>query len=388
MVTAGFRPRPYADGRDIGPLPAFTVREAAVSASSARYPSIDGVRGVAGAGILVYHLFGSRPLGLGQAIMELFFVLSGYLITGVAMDLVAERWRGRTFYVRRARRLLPALFVYLVVGTALAALLGWGADGSVWSMAVASAAYVANWWEIAHPTADIRPFGGLWSLSIEEQFYLVWPLVVWAVFGLRRRARLLLAVAAGAAVASLAIRWHADASGWSLLRTRSGLDTRAFALALGAAARTVLPPGRVPRRVATPVALAGVVGYAVSVAAVRTYDTGTFLGWWIVSAAASAAVIVTAASGGLVAATLGCRPLAFLGRISYSLYLWHPAVIAAGEPHLERIEPWARHLVLGAASVAVAWVSYRAVELPFRARGTAAAPEPAADAAAAQPRLR
>ncbi len=335
-----------------------------------RLPALDGVRGIAGAGIVVYHLRNSTPPGLGQAIMELFFALSGYLITGVVLDLVDRPKRARTFYARRARRLLPALAVYLVAGIALAAILGWGTEGSVLKMAIASALYLANWWEAIRPGVDIRPFGGLWSLSIEEQFYFVWPLVCWTALRLRRRASSVGAVALLTALIALLLRIRAVDADWTLLRARSGLDTRVLALALGAAARVWLPPGRLTTWLATATSAFGSALFILAIASVRIYDVRTLATWWSLAAAGAVLLVAGAASGGLVAWLLALPPLTFIGRISYSLYLWHPAVIAAAEPHVLGLSPSARHVVLGGASVVVATASYRFIEQPFQRRRT------------------
>jgi peptidoglycan/LPS O-acetylase OafA/YrhL len=262
--------------------------------------------------------------------VTLFFVLSGYLITSV---LVAERQASgrvslRRFYLRRAARLLPALAVVLVVvGGALVALDG----ASVAVAGVTSAAlYVSNLAVAAG--INTGPLEHTWSLAIEEQFYLVWPAVLLALWS--RPRGLLTVVLAGIAVATL-LRIGAD-TWWAYHFTL----TRADAVLVGCLLALRPAPFR-----------AGWLAIVVLlIATLAPLDPGWLVEWLLLPIAAVAGLAVIAAPR-----ALGNRPLAYVGRISYGLYLWH-FPIAAVLPTILAIP----------ATFAIAATSYHLVEAPIR----------------------
>ena len=320
--------------------------------------------------VMVYHLRGSLPVGLGQAGMELFFVLSGYLITGVVMSLTYESGRWMRFYSRRARRLFPALYAYILVGVAAAYLLQWPEPQHALAMGIASVFYVGNIWQLARPSADIAPFGGLWSLAVEEQFYILWPMAVWGVWRASSKVRSVALLAICCVAAAYLVRLVAYQHDWSTARTSYSLDTRAFGLGLGALARCVLPPHRLPRRTAQAIAIVAWIVAVAAVISVTEYTNAMFLGAWAIVAVAAAIAVGAAASDGSLGGALSSRPLSFLGRISYSLYLWHVLVIAVGMPHLHSVSPVVGQMILGGISLGVGWLSYRWIEQPFLRRGS------------------
>src|SRR2546423_9494280 len=234
-------------------------------------PGLDGLRVLAVFAVVAYHLgLGWAPAGLLG--VGVFFTLSGYLIT----DLLLAQWDGAgrlalgDFWVRRARRLLPALFVMLIVVVAWVALLDRSQLASLWSTVGAAALYVSNWFDVSqHVSYFARfgppsPLGHLWSLAIEEQFYLLWPWLLWlGLRTVRRRARLALVTLLGAAASALAVAliYH---TGYDPTRVYEGTDTRAFELLLGAALAMVWPspllrPAIAPpaRKVLDPTGVAG-----------------------------------------------------------------------------------------------------------------------------------
>ncbi len=334
-------------------------------------PGLDGVRALAVLAVVLYHLGttgGPRTLPGGFLGVDVFFVLSGYLITSL---LVAEyRRRGRIglgqFYLRRARRLLPAL--YLLLGAVVIA--AWWLPAQAHRLrgdVLAALAYVTNWWLIFQKTSyfgDTNPplLDHLWSLAVEEQFYLLWPLLLIALLWLvRGRTGLALAFAllgaAGSTIlmAVLYSPWQ-DAS-----RVYFGTDTRAAALLVGAA--LALAP--IPRDFFAIGGLVGLVLLAGFVWWVPDSSPALYHGGFLLVAVAAALLVGTAARPSLpVARVLGVAPLRFLGLRSYAIYLWHwPVLVVLGPGRLA--EPWFT-IVRLALILLFAHLSYHLVELPVR----------------------
>ncbi len=347
-------------------------------------PALDGIRAVAVTSVLLYH--GGLRLGrAGFLGVDVFFVLSGFLITLLLLrELVTtERIDLRAFYARRARRLLPALFALLAVLSVYAFLFASPADRErIRSDGLASLFYVQNWHLIATGQsyfAQFRtpsPLRHMWSLAIEEQWYLLWPVLltglVWLVRG--RRSRLIAAtcvLAAGSACAmAVLFQNRADPS-----RVYYGTDTRAFELLIGAVLAMAWPA--IARRRATAarslVQIAGVAAgafvlwmiYASSDASPRLYRGGLVL-----VAVATAGVIAAAMSRGPVRAVLSAPPLPSLGRISYGVYLWHWPIFLLLTPAKVGVGAIALFAVRCAATIVVSVLSFRLVEMPVRARRT------------------
>ncbi|MCU1601995.1 MAG: acyltransferase [Frankiales bacterium] len=299
--------------------------------------ALTGLRGIAVALVVWLHVtFQTKVQLLGGFFgVDVFFVLSGMLITAL---LVAEhRGRGgvsmRAFYARRGLRLLPALAVCLVLALALRLVAGPVGTGLLREV-VGALLYVQNWLSIAAPS-QASYLDHLWSLSIEEQFYLVWPLTL--VLLLRRGAR-----PERIAVATLTVAVLVMAVRWGVHEGHPGHDALAFkAYYLDSFARldqillgvTVgLLPSAVWSRVGRLAPLAA-VGLVVIVARGRVRADWVYE-WGLTAVAVCAAVLVAAAAAGsgVVPRLLSWRPLVGLGTISYGLYLYHyPVVLALGK---------------------------------------------------------
>lgn len=338
-------------------------------------PALDGLRGFAVLAVITFHAWqGLRPAGwLG---VDVFFVLSGFLITSL---LVGEHQStgavsfGR-FYARRALRLLPALAVALAMGIGLAAVFDASRLAATISEGVSSAFYVSNWVTGLH--ADQQAVTGLlthtWSLSIEEQFYLAWPLMLCALMriGGRRLALYLTLIAvAGIVIHRPMVSTIGHVSMWT--------DTRADALLIGSALALAFSLGLVrPGRAAR---LAGVAGAAALVALALLY-TDEVNGWrgmadggYTLVAAAAACVVMGALSGWRLPAW---RPLVHIGRISYGLYLYHYPIERVLQDRLGSGPACLALTLLLTFSVAI--VSYRFLERPFlRLKRRVATPQPA-----------
>lgn len=343
-------------------------------------PALDGLRGLALLGVLLFHADGALPGGyLG---VDLFFVLSGYLITAL---LVAEqRDTGRIdlygFWGRRFRRLLPAL-LSLIPAIAIYGKFFAAPEElrSLRNEALASLAYLANWraiwshksyWELF---AAPSPLEHTWSLSIEEQFYVVWPLVAaWLLKRRGERALMWLSVALTllSALAMLLVFSPADSS-----RAYLGTDTRMGAILAGAAFAIVWPPGRSLEAARQKLLdLLGVVAALVLAAAwcfLRGNSPWLYRGGFWLTEALVLVLIACAVSGKgrIVARALSLRPLTWLGSISYGVYLWHwpvNVVLSAERMHFSGLGLQALRFAL---TFAIAIVSYRYLEQPIRRHG-------------------
>ncbi|MEV6012797.1 acyltransferase [Streptomyces sp. NPDC051976] len=344
----------------------------------AHIAALDGLRGFAVAAVLLFHA-GHLPGGfLG---VDLFFVLSGYLITGLLLG--EAKGRGRialsVFWGRRARRLLPALVCVVVM--AVAATWAWGSraqlrfalDDMPWVGAQA-----VNWHYIAEQVgywhaSDTRVFAHLWSIGVEWQFYLAWPLLVAVAARGRCGERLVASLAGAGALVSLALTVSLGAA-VDTTRAYEGTDTRGAALLLGALAATAPVRNlvrRVPRRAADVVCL--FLGCALAVAwAVTEGETAPLLfqgGLFLHSLAAAVLIVLMAQVPGTWAARItGSRVPQGLGELSYSLYLWHWPVYLLLLPRLSVLGDWGATVVAIAVSLVAAAVTKRFVEDAVRFR--------------------
>ena len=373
------------------PLTASVARPSATGRE--RVVALDGLRAVALLIIMGFH-FGVGWLKGGFFSLDIFYVLSGYLITGL---LLGEfRKRGRivlsAFWLRRARRLLPALLIVLVVVTLLVRFVAAPGTYPTYRMSALSALfYFSNWWQIAasgnyfNATGAVSPLSHTWSLAVEEQFYLIWPLVVLAVMHLRATFRrgvgLLLALSAAGALASaveMAVLYHPDTDP---TRLYFGTDTHAQSILIGACVACVLTlvqlrrgaDGMAPEAASpgsrTALLTAGLFGCAGTLV-ISTRLTGTagfdYHGGFALSALSAAAIIVAAVCvpRGPIARVLATRPLVWLGTISYGAYLWHFPVYVFVDHTRTHTSGLVLLAIRFATTAVLAAASYRLVERP------------------------
>lgn len=331
-------------------------------------PALDGLRAIAVLAVLAYH-GGVHSVPGGYLGVDVFLVLSGYLITAL---LVAEWRRDRRidvarFWERRVRRLLPALA--LVVGVVVVHAGVTGSPAQVRGEAVASLTWTQNWYLALRDSSyfalfsEASPLRHIWSLALEAQWYLVWPLVVALALRMTRGATLALAAGtlalAGASAALMAV-WFDPGADPS--RIYYGTDTRGHVLLIGAALALFLhraPSGPVrPSRGWIVGAAGGVAVLAWAFANLADLEPRLYRGGFALVGLATAAVVAAALrAGSPIERLLSLPPLPALGRISYGVYLWH----------------WPLYVWLGpspfttAAAIGLAVASYRVVELPVRA---------------------
>jgi peptidoglycan/LPS O-acetylase OafA/YrhL len=340
-------------------------------------PDIEGLRGVAILLVVAYHAH-VPGIGGGYVGVDVFFVLSGYLITRLLVDEIESRGSLDfvRFYARRARRLVPAAALVLVATTLAGSLIYSPIEHRrLANGAVATALYLSNFWfarlslEYLAPEADTNPLVHTWSLAVEEQFYLVWPvLVLLALLGVRRaaasRARLVLIMTVVALASFGASVWLTRlAQPWAFF----GSPTRAWEFAVGGLG--CLVPAVVLRARPRLAAGLGWIGLLSMLLAGVVYTRATsFPG---VAAAlpvlGTAMVLVTsahAARGG-PAALLGTPPLQTIGRLSYSWYLWHWPLLVMADPLVGQLGGIAQ-VGLMVVALGMAAVTYRTLEHPVR----------------------
>jgi peptidoglycan/LPS O-acetylase OafA/YrhL len=317
-------------------------------------PALDGLRGIAVASVVIGHSFGWPPDGVFG--VDLFFVLSGFLITTLLLEEQAANGAISLggFYLRRARRLLPALFLLL----AIYALVTEASGGRALAPVLAAVFYVTN---LAVEGGQLTPISHLWSLAQEEQFYLVWPLVLALL--LRRRAWILPFALAGFVVAEWAFR---DTIGMHSPHGFYGPTTRSDGLALGCLAAVIWSRDR--RRLTDASRAVAIVALPLVVLIVvftreSRFTTAALLPLFNIYFVALVVYGVEVAPKALT-----FRPLRELGRISYSLYLWHvPVLYWLGTGFiLGRTLRVDRSLLAIALSVLLASLSTVLVEAPIR----------------------
>lgn len=333
---------------------------------------IDGLRAIAVLGVVLYH---AEPSWLPSGFLgvDVFFVISGYLITSLL--LLEHRQSGTVdlaaFYARRVRRLMPALVVLVATTTAAGLWLLHDSHQQLLHSAAASLLFVGNIYFQLNtgdyfdgPTDEV-PLLHLWSLGVEEQFYLVLPLLVLLCVRWRGRRGLVGALVVGSAV-SLVLAEH-----WMQIRPSIAfyqMPSRFWEFAAGGFV-ALAPRGRLRPQLATGIAWAGLVTIAGAMAIGTSMH---FPGIGALPVVLGSTALVWSVHDGersdAPSAVLGSHVLVFFGAISYSLYLWHWPLLA-----LLRATVWepslAARLGVCVLAVALAWLSYRFVETPFRTGG-------------------
>ncbi|MEI8336204.1 MAG: acyltransferase [Actinomycetes bacterium] len=346
--------------------------------------ALDGARGAAVIAVLLFH---GGVLKGGYLGVDLFFVLSGYLITSL---LLAETARSGTiglggFWARRARRLLPALFLMLVAVCAYAVFIAKPTElNQIRGDFLATLGYVANWhlvladYDYWRLFTSPSPLNHTWSLAIEEQFYVVWPLVALGVGCIVRRGRTAIAWARAMFFTSLTLSifsaafalqiWH---SSKGTVRIYYGTDTRAAAILFGAALASWIAwrGAASTKRGRHSLEILGVIATAILIwAYFRLEQGGLYSGGLLICSLAATAVIaaITHPESGPLARAFSARPLVEAGIISYGLYLWHWPIYVWLNADRVGLSGWPLLGVRIAVTLVVALLSYRFVEKPIR----------------------
>ena len=349
-------------------------------------PGLDGIRALAVLGVLLYHgdLTWMRGGFLG---VDVFFVLSGFLITTLIVEEYSRSGRidFKRFYLARARRLLPALLLMLVIVGMLAAFIYRDSAATFRADAIASLFYVTNWWFIISDASYFEAIGRppflqhLWSLAVEEQFYLVWPALALVLLKWRGRRGVFYVAFAGALASTAWMAFLAITNGYPQeadpSRAYFGSDSHIMGLLLGAALAMVWRPGRLSTHL-TAGAKALITGIGVAALLVVIYffwqvgEYSNFLyrgGFLVLSAVVCVLIAAASHPGAPFGRMIGSQPWRYIGQRSYGLYLYHWPIYVITRPDLDvpLDGPALLALRLGLTFL-VAEISYRYVEIPIR----------------------
>ncbi|GAA2899481.1 acyltransferase family protein [Microbacterium esteraromaticum] len=356
------------------------------SAPRPRYAGLDGLRAIAVVVVLAYHLFPGLGVRSGLVGVDVFFVVSGFLITSLLLreSRLPVRHRLLDFWRRRARRLLPALFLMLGVSATTAWVIGGDVLVGIGRQLLGAATFGYNWLALADGSdyfaaAEPELFRNVWSLAVEEQFYLLWPpLLLLVVAGIRRRwVRVVGALAAAGGSA-----WWMSVLAGDALATRAyfGTDSHAFGLLLGIAlafAVQHIPSSayRLSRSAQLGVFGLGMLGIGLIVYAATTNAAalpGTLL---LASAGSLLAVFAGILPGSWFGRAIDVAPLRWIGDRSYGIYLWHwPLLVLVSAASgvvvgsNVAVPVWAGSVTL-VLTLLIATASYRYVETPVRRKG-------------------
>lgn len=335
---------------------------------SRHLPELDGLRGIAIIAVLIQHQL--LPFGMNGGFLgvDLFFVLSGYLITSL---LISEFEKTRSislskFYLRRVLRLGPALALYLLASLAVTYHTKLISVTRQIGLIVIALLYSTNWrmafgWD---PVLD--PTSITWSLSIEEQFYMVWPILIFGCLAFKLKRRFIIGGIGLAILAVLLHRYLLFDGGANLARLYYGTDTRADALLMGCvfALVPVARVGTVAKRWLESVGVLSAVGLACLMVFARFNDAFLYRGGFTGVALLAGMVIFVAAHcpPRILSAVLKWSPLRWFGHISYGLYLWHWLVVRnTSLYYVGYLKPWAKLVT----AVGIAAASFYILERPF-----------------------
>lgn len=394
------------------------AKEQTPTRPKSRYiPALDGLRTLAVVAVVLYHLNLTWAQG-GLLGVTIFFVLSGYLITRLLLNEIAKTGRIdlKSFWIRRIRRLFPAVVTVVVVTCALCTVFNHVMLTKMRPDILPSLLFFNNWWQIMQDVSyfnalgDPSPLTHFWSLAIEEQFYLIWPPLLLAMVSVHmskpNTRRVVLGLAAVSAVAMMVLYNPAtDPS-----RVYYGTDTRVFSLLLGAwmafipdrdlaparlvrhlgldrlagagkhdksksdtAEAATTKPSELARFWSSPASIdlmgvVGLVGLAAMVALSNGYTAFQYRGGTLLCSILTLMVIAACVQPqGMVARALAAEPLVWIGKRSYSIYLWHYPLLLLMNPVANINDtPWWHYILQVLLVVAVAECSYRFIETPFR----------------------
>lgn len=369
------------------PAPHPTPAPPSAHAPTRRIGGLDGLRAIAIGAVLLFHaeFYAARGGYLG---VDLFFVISGFLITGLLANEIESTGRLNlgAFYWRRAKRLLPASWLMVAAAILIASWIAVDALPRLRGDGLASLFYVTNWELLSVHVSYFESTGRppllqhLWSLAIEEQFYLVWALLVpLGIKAIGRRATAIvavaLAIASAAWMALLATKMGYPGQG-DPSRLYFGTDTHGFPLFFGAALGLLWRPERLGSAVGPGsraslwgVGLLGLTGFAYLVATLGE-QTPTLYPWGLLLGSAASLALIAAASHPAIAfgRWLDCKPMRWIGQRSYGIYLWHWPIYMLTRPGID-LRDWSQGEAFAlrlALSIGIAALSYDLMETPIR----------------------
>jgi len=353
-----------------------------IEGSKSYIPSLDGIRALAVLAVICYHLGYGWAQG-GLLGVDVFFVLSGYLITDLLLSEHRKNGfiRLKSFWLRRARRLLPALFVMLFIVLGWVTLFNQAQLPQVKSDLLPATFYYSNWWFIFEHVSYFAkfgppsPLGHLWSLAIEEQFYLIWPLIIILTLKITKSKKVLgiitcMGIVASACEMAVLYQPYVDPT-----RLYDGTDTRAFALLLGALLAIYRPRDK---KIAisqnsllwvNTVGIAALIGLLLMFWQTDEYSAFLYQGGMLLTSVLSALMIIIAViPDTYLAKSLSNPILKWIGQRSYGIYLWHYPIITLTTPYNSQPN-LLRSILQVAVSFACAALSWEYIEEPIRHGG-------------------
>ncbi|MDK3617796.1 acyltransferase family protein [Staphylococcus pseudintermedius] len=347
-------------------------------------PGLDGVRAVAVIAIIIYHL-NPQWLSGGFLGVDTFFVISGYLITSLLLTEYHNTGKIElmSFWLRRVKRLIPAV-LFLVMGVIVLSLIFMPTEiQKVRADSIAAIFYVSNWWYIMQNVDyfeqfAVQPLKHLWSLAIEEQFYLVFPIVLLSLLSFIRRLKSIRIIFLILLVISMIAMMVLYVPNENVARVYFGTDTRIQTLLMGVLLALVWPPfqlkAKVNRQMRTMIDTAGVVGLAILFICFKfVSETNSILyygGFFLISTVTLLVITSSVHPSGYFAKFLGNKVFTFIGSRSYSLYLWHyPIIVLIHHQFVQGQIPPLVYVVEILLMVLMAEFSYKFIEQPFRKEG-------------------
>lgn len=344
-------------------------------------PGLDGVRAVAVIAIIIYHL-NPQWLSGGFLGVDTFFVISGYLITSLLLTEYHNTGKIKlmSFWLRRVKRLIPAV-LFLVMGVIVLSLIFMPTEiQKVRADSIAAIFYVSNWWYIMQNVDyfeqfAVQPLKHLWSLAIEEQFYLVFPIVLLSLLSFIRRLKSIRIIFLILLVISMIAMMVLYVPNENVARVYFGTDTRIQTLLMGVLLALVWPPfqlkAKVNRQMRTMIDTAGVVGLAILFICFKfVSETNSILyygGFFLISTVTLLVIASSVHPSGYFAKFLGNKVFTFIGSRSYSLYLWHyPIIVLIHHQFVQGQIPPLVYVVEILLMVLMAEFSYKFIEQPFR----------------------
>ncbi|TCP69849.1 acyltransferase family protein [Baia soyae] len=366
------------------------TKEAKSQPLNNRYvPGLDGLRAFAVLAVVIYHLKINFFAPGGLIGVGIFFVLSGYLIT----DILLTQWKKHRkinlhdFWVKRARRLLPGLLLLLIVVVIGIAISNPSRFATFWGDLLASLLYITNWWFIVSDASYFSHFSApspllhLWSLAVEEQFYLIWPFLLVLGLGVMRKKWIVMLILLGAFISALAMALLYQPGLLDQSRIYYGTDTRAFALLIGAVLAFYCPMQKIPEKVTTSrslrvgISLLGAGGFITllwMILFTNEVDPFLYKGGMVLQCVATAALIIAIVypSTKWFHQIWEWGPLRWLGVRSYGIYLWHFPVLLLPFPTILEGEEYTiiRAVIQVSIIIIIAALSWEFIEKPIRYR--------------------
>lgn len=349
-------------------------------------PGLDGIRALAVLAVIAYHFSFSWARG-GFLGVDIFFVLSGYLITSSILPMEGNKLtvRLRQFWIRRFRRLVPAAYVMIITTFVWVMFFNKELLHTLRGDAISSIFYSSNWWFIFHELSYFDSFGSpsplknLWSLAIEEQFYFIWPiLLIIGLYLFKKRSKLSIFVFFGAICSALLMGILYE-PGTDPSRIYYGTDTRSFELLIGCWLALIWPMNKLSAKNLSAkdiknLNIIGMISFSIFILSIYFVDEFQALlyrgGMFLFCINAAILIACVCHPGSFLGKLLSLKPLCWIGSRSYGIYLWHYPIMVLGTPVHEIGNPvyWRVGLQLVLILI-IAELSYRFIEVPIRKQG-------------------